>query len=185
MRKAKHFLNVRILMRDKKEEHRSIYLIQDAYADKLVKYYDIKTEKMTQTPLSFFCTLAKYDDEMNQKRLLEYRQKVEFICYSATVIRFDIAKTASKLIEFLINSESDHLHAANHCIKYLHDTKFLAIKYFAFDEEELTVTTSKKNDQSDQSKHVFEATVDVFFVNEKERRSAKSYTFKLLDELID
>ncbi len=97
------------------------------------------------------------------------------------MIRLDIAKTASKLIEFLINSRSDHLIAANHCMKYLQNIKYLRIKYIAFDEDELTIAT---NDE-DKDKHVFEANVDVSFVNKNDRKSVEEYAFKLFKELID
>jgi hypothetical protein len=107
----------------------------------------------------------------------EYRQKVKSICYSATMTRSNIIKTASKLIEFLINSESDHLIAANHCMRYLQNTKYLRIKYIAFDEDELTITI--------ENKHVFEIIVDVSFANENDRKSAEEYAFKLFKELID
>ncbi len=88
----------------------------------------------------------------------------------------NIIKTASKLIEFLINSKSDHLIAANHCMKYLQNIKYLRIKYIAFDEDELTIATERK--------HVFEIIVDVSFANENDRKSAEEYAFKLFEELI-
>ncbi len=130
-----------------------------------------------QISLSSSCTLIKYDEEIDQQRMHEYRQKVNSICYSATMTRSDIVKTASKLIEILINSEFDHLIAVDHCIKYLQNTKYLRIKYIAFDEDELTITI--------ESKHVFEIIVDVSFANENDRKSAEKYAFKLFEELID
>jgi hypothetical protein len=176
-------------MRNEMNE-RVVYLVQDAYMNKLVKNYDIKTEKMTQISLSSSCTLIKHEREIDHKRLHEYRQKVWSICYSATITRSDIAKAASKLVEFLINSGSDHLHAAYHCINYLNNTKFLEIRYFAFDEEELIVSTSKEDRQNqfnhqDQSKHVFETTVDALFANEEGQQCAENYAFKLFDDLVD
>jgi hypothetical protein len=57
-----------------------------------------------QISLSSSSTLAKYDEEIDQQRMHEYRQKMNSICYSATVIKSDIIKTINKLIEFLINS---------------------------------------------------------------------------------
>ena len=108
----------------------------------------------------------------------EYRQKIDFICYSATIIKSDVIKAANKLTEFLINSRSEHLIDANHCIRYLHQTKHLTIKYVAFDDDELMMITN-------ENKQMFEATVNVFFVNENERRSIEDYIFKLFEELID
>ncbi len=179
LEEIKHFLEIRIIIQDENDDDRAVYLVQDAYVDKLMKEYEIseKFEKF-QISLSSSSTLVKYDEEIDQQRMHEYRQKVNSICYSATMIKSNIAKTASKLVEFLINSESHHLIAANHCMRYLQNTKYLRIKYIAFDEDELTIAAEDK-------KHVFEAIVDASFANENGRKSAEKYAFKLFEELID
>jgi hypothetical protein len=175
-----HFLEIRIIIQDENDENRTIYLVQNAYVDKLMKKYEIneKSEKF-QISLSSSCTLIKYDEEIDQQRMHEYRQKMSSICYSATMTRSDIVKTASKLTEFLINSRPDHLIAADHCMRYLQNTKYLRIKYIAFDEDDLTVIINNED------KHVFEIIVDVSFANENDRKSAEEYAFKLFEELID
>jgi hypothetical protein len=43
--------------------------------------------------------------------------------------------------------------------------------------------TSSNKENND--KQIFERTVDVFFVNDLDRRSAEEYIFKLFDEMID
>ncbi len=63
-------------------------------------------------------------------------------------------------------------------MRYLQNTKYLRIKYIAFDEDELTIAAEDK-------KHVFEAIVDASFANENGRKSAEKYAFKLFEELID
>jgi hypothetical protein len=178
LKEIKHFLEIRIIIQDENDD-RAVYLVQNAYVDKLMKEYEIRESAKVQISFSSSSTLAKYDEEIDQQRMHEYRQKMNSICYSATMIRSNIAKTASKLIEFLINSESDHLIAANHCMRYLQNIKHLRIKYIAFDEDELTITTE------DKDKHVFEIIVDVSFANENDRKSAEKYAFKLFEELID
>jgi hypothetical protein len=175
LEEIKHFLEIRIIIQDE-DDDRAVYLVQDAYVDKLMKEYEIRESAKVQIPLSSSSTLAKYDEEIDQQRMHEYRQKVGSICYSATMIRSDIAKAASKLAEFLINSESDHLIAANHCMRYLQNTKYLRIKYIASGGGELTVAAAK---------HVFEVIVDASFANEDDRKSAEEYAFKLFEELID
>jgi SHS2 domain-containing protein len=175
LEEIKHFLEIKIIIQDESDDE-TVYLVQDAYVDKLMKEYEIRESAKVQISLSSSSTLAKYDEEIDQQRMHEYRRKVSSICYSATMIRSNITKTTSKLIEFLINSESDHLIAANHCMRYLQNTKYLRIRYIAFDEDELTVAARK---------HVFETIVDVSFVNENDRISAERYAFKLFDELID
>jgi hypothetical protein len=143
-----------------------------------MKKYEISEKfKKFQISLSSSSTLAKYNDEINQQRMHEYRQKMSSICYSVTVIRSNIVKTVNKLVEFLNNSESDHLIAANHCMRYLQNIKYSRIKYIVFDEDELTIST--------ENKHVFEVIVDVSFANENDRKSTEEYAFKLIEELID
>ncbi len=176
LEKIKHFLEIRVIIQDESND-KAVYFVQDAYVDKLMKKYEIKESTKVQISLSSSSTLAKYDEEIDQQRMHEYRQKVNSICYSATMIRSNITKTASKLIEFLINSESNHLIAANHCMRYLQNTKYLRIKYIAFDEDELTIAIERK--------HVFEVIVEVSFANENDRKSAEKYAFKLFKELID
>jgi hypothetical protein len=175
----KHFLGIRVIIQDENDGDRAVYLVQDAYVDKLMKEYEISGKfGKFQTPLPSPSTLAKYDGEIDQQRMHEYRQKVGSICYPATVTRPDIAKAASKLAEFLTNPGPDHLIAADHCMRYLQNTKYLGIKYTASGGGELTVAAEGK-------KHVFEATVDASFANEDGRKSAEGYAFKLFGGLID
>jgi hypothetical protein len=177
LKEIKHFLEIKIIIQDENDDDRTVYLVQDAYVDKLMKEYEIKESAKMQTSLSSPCTLIKYDEEIDQQRMYEYRQKMNLICYSATIIKSDIIKTINKLIKFLINSESDHLIAANHFMKYLQNIKYLRIKYITFDEDELTISV--------KSKHVFEVIVDVSFANENDKKSAEKYAFKLFDKLIN
>ncbi len=144
---------------------------------------------------------------MNKERVHIYRQKVESICYSVIITRSNIIKTAFELARHFINSDSKHLKAANHCIKYLHVIKFLVIRYSNSENEKLSNQisssnkeksnkkmsstsnsklnrkTSSKNENND--KQIFESTADVFFANDLDRKSAEKYIFKLLDDMID
>jgi hypothetical protein len=117
-----------------------------------------------------------------------YRQKVKSICYSAIIIRSDIAKVASKLAEFLINFGPYHLMIADHCIRYLHVIRHLTIKFDVSRDEKLIIETDFNSNsiyQINSNKHVFETSVDASFANEEERRSDEDYIFKLFDDLID
>jgi hypothetical protein len=178
MKPLKFFLEIRVIQ-DIDLKTSSIYLVQDAYIAKLVKNYQINTNlKASPTPLPFSENdMQPYQEDVDPKRVHTYRQKVRSVCYPAIITRPDIAKSASKLTEHLINPEPDHIAAVNHCIRYLYETKHLEIKFNASKDEELT--------NSAKSKHVFEASVDASFANEEGRRSAEGYTFKLFEGLID
>jgi hypothetical protein len=125
-----------------------------------------------------FDDIKSFDEDVDQSRMHEYRKKVRSICYSAVISRSDIVKVASKLTEHLINSESTHLAAVNHLIRYLYETKHLTIKFDVSKNEELIENQANE-------KHVFEATANAAFANENERKSVEEYTFKLFDGLID
>jgi hypothetical protein len=131
--------------------------------------------------------MISYEGVIDQGRIRIYRQKVESICYSAIITRPDIAKSASKLAEFLVNLGSLHLKAVDHCLHYLHVTKHLSIRYSASGGGELFIKTTNGNfDHFDHEKsHIFETTADASYANEVERRSAEGYTFKLFEDLID
>jgi hypothetical protein len=171
----KFFLRVRVIQKPE-----VVFLVQDAYAEKLIKKYAISINQKTSTSLSYQ-SLISFVGDVDSDRVHAYRQKVESICYPAIITRPDIAKTASKLAEFLINSDPYHLMAADHCIRYLHATRHLTIKFDASENEELIIQTNQIN----SNKQIFEASVDASFANEEERRSDEDYTFKLFDDLID
>ncbi len=174
MRSIKFFLRIRVIQID------FIFLVQDTYIDKLAKNYAINTNcKASFISLSMkFDDIKSFDEDVDQSRMHEYRKKVRSICYSAVISRSDIVKVASKLTEHLINSESTHLAAVNHLIRYLYETKHLTIKFDVSKNEELIENQANE-------KHVFEATANAAFANENERKSVEEYTFKLFDGLID
>jgi hypothetical protein len=117
------FFDVRIL-----QKLDTIWLIQNFYMNKLIKDYFINIEYKATTFLSYQ-SLMSYIDEMNQKRIHVYRQKMKSICYFVIIIRSNIIKIAFELTRHFINSDSKHLKTANHCIKYLHVIKFFIIRY--------------------------------------------------------
>ncbi len=174
--------------------------------NKLIKDYVINTEYKATTLLSYQ-SLMSYIDEMNQERIHVYRQKVRSICYSVIITRSNIIKIAFELTRHLINSDSKHLKAANHCIKYLHVIKFLIIRYSNSESEKFNNQISSSNkeksnkkmsstsnsklnrktssNKKNNDKQIFERTIDAFFANDLDRKSAEEYIFKLFDDIID
>jgi hypothetical protein len=190
------FLDVRIL-----QKLDTIWLIQNFYMNKLIKNYVINIEYKTTTFLSYQ-SLMSYIDEMNQEKIHVYRQKMKSICYFVIITRSNIIKTASELTRYLIISDSKHLKAADHCIKYLHVIKFLVIRYSNSENEKLNSQISNSNKEmsstsssklnrktssikKNNDKQIFESTTDAFFANNLDRRNAEEYIFKWFDEMID
>jgi hypothetical protein len=211
MSELKFFLDVRIIRDD-----RDIYSCQDSYTNKLTIEYLIDAFKTFSFSLSsnFIVSSSVHstvnsksnsnsnsissDSLMNFFLRKKYRKKIDSICYSTNITRSDVAKAIFKLAEHLINLELEHLHAINHCLQYLYETKYLVIKYSLSRDDELTIQSLDDDDDHDddydhdhdqifstKSKHVFENTIDVSFANSLERRSYERFTFKLYDDMID
>jgi hypothetical protein len=175
MRQVKFFLEVRTIQNQSVE---TISLVQDIYIDKLVKDYKIDTNSKASSISLSIEDIESFDEDVDPNRMHEYRKKVRSVCYLAVISRSDIVKAVSKLAEHLVNSRPDHLTAVNYLIRYLYETKHLTIKFNVSKNEDLTANQANE-------KHVFEATADAAFANEKERKSVEDYIFKLFDDLID
>ncbi len=174
--------------------------------NKLIKNYVINIEYKTTTFLSYQ-SLMSYIDEMNQKKVHVYRQKMKSICYFVIITRSNIIKAASELTRHFINFDSKHLKAADHCIKYLHVIKFLIICYSNSENEKLNNQISNSNkeksnkkmsstsnsklnkktssNKENNDKQIFEKTIDAFFANDFDRKNAEKYIFKMIDDMID
>jgi hypothetical protein len=148
-----------------------------------------------------------YIDEMNQKKVHVYRQKMKSICYFVIIIRSNIIKAVSELTRHFINFDSKHLKTVNHCIKYLHVIKFLIIRYSNSKNEKLNNQISKSNkeksnkkmsstsnsklnkktssNKKNNDKQIFERTIDAFFANDLDRKNVEKYIFKLFNDMID
>jgi hypothetical protein len=163
--------------------------VQDIYIDKLVKNYKININSKTSLISLSIEDIESFNEDVDSNRMHEYRKKMKSVCYSAIISRSDIVKVVSKLTEHLINSESTHLTAVNHLIRYLYETKHLAIRYDVSRSEDLIANKANEKHVFEANKanetQIFEATVDAAFANEKERKSVEKYTFKLFDDLID
>ncbi len=148
-----------------------------------------------------------YINEINQKRVHVYRQKIKSICYFVIITRSNIIKIAFELTRHFINFDSKHLKAVNHCIKYLHAIKFLIIRYSNSENEKLSNQISSSNkeksnkkmsstsnsklnkktslNKKNNDKQIFEKTIDSFFAHDLDRKNAEEYIFKLFDDIID
>ncbi len=148
-----------------------------------------------------------YINEINQKRVHVYRQKVKLICYFIIITQWNIIKFAFELTRHFINFDSKHLKTADHWIEYLHVIKFLIISYSNSENEKLSNQISSSNkeksnkrmsstsnsklnkktssNKKNNDKQIFEKTIDAFFANDLDRKNIEKYIFKLFDDMID
>ena len=118
---------------------------------------------------------------MNPQRTLAYQQQVGSLAYLAVFGRPDIAKTHSKLAEFLTNPNQKYLDAANQAIAYCLRTKSTAIKYSG---EANRVYIYFRNPKGEDV--TFYKTSDAAFADHTETRwSSQGYLFILFKGLID
>ena len=160
------FLGIRII-RDRSK--RKIRLCQDSYIDKITKKFNLEYGKTPHIPM-LTEELIPYDGKASLQEILAYQQKVGSLLYAATITRPDVARTASKLSEFLQNPSPRHLGAVDQAIAYLNDTKTLAIEYSALTN----------------SQQAFVCASDAAFADDPDtRRSTEGYLFKLFGGPID
>ena len=176
---VKFFLKIKII---KNFDQSTVVIVQNVYMKKLIKKYNIDVVIKTLFS-SLLNDLIKYENEIDFAWLHIYRKKIESICYSAVIIRFDIAKIVFKLSEFLINSDSNHFVVANQCIRYFHATRFLEIQYSASAFENQLLIQIENREFT--ALRIFETIADASYANYSDWKNDKNYTFRLFDDFIN
>jgi hypothetical protein len=123
------FLGIRII---RNRETRRIWLCQDSFMEKIASKFIPKHRQgkpRPSTPLPATFQRARYEGQASENMTYRYQQRVGSVNYPAVVTRPDVAKAASLLSEHLQNPAPSHLEAADHCIEYLHGTRYLGIEY--------------------------------------------------------
>jgi Reverse transcriptase (RNA-dependent DNA polymerase) len=131
---ADHFLGIRII-RDRQE--RKLWLVQDAYISSLAAKFHVPISPPLSrhtTPLPQ-ATLVQNPGKASEAQTLGYQQKIGSLNFPAVFTRPDIARSISKLSEFLQNPSELHLNAADHLIIYIINTRFMAIEFDGNTEE--------------------------------------------------
>lgn len=128
---VKWFLGIKI-HRDR--ANKLIYLSQQEYIEHMARRFGVTlNEKQTNTPVPANMDWSVPEGYHSDKELiLDYQQRVGSINWCAIETRPDVAKAASVLSRFLVNPTKAHLRAANHCIRYLLQTKLLCLVYGHF-----------------------------------------------------
>ena len=106
--------------------------------------------------------MLPYEGEASLQQIFSHQQRVGSINFAAIYTRLDIAKSASRLAEFMTNPSPTHVTSIDRVIVYLASTKNLAIEY------------SRSTDGS----NVFIASSDAAFTNNLVlRKSSNRYLF--------
>ncbi len=104
----------------------------------------------------------------NLQRIYVFQQRMKSLNFAVVIFRSNIIFSTAKLVQFLKNSNSDHVTIANRVIAYLNDIKNLIIEF-------------SKN----SSEILLSANNAAFADDELITKSSNDYFFKLYDDSID
>ena len=96
--------------------------------------------------------------------------------FPIVVTRPDNTQAISKLAEFLVNPNPNHIKAVDHNIYYLVSNKYLAIKYKAENKDSKLIAVTDK---------IFTRAANASYKNNPNRRSGKEHIFKLFKGAIN
>lgn len=123
---AAYFVGVRIV-RDR--SNRSITLVQDAYARKILKKYGVGKAVPTPMASDTLNQMVTNTGKASKEEILEYQSKMGSANYLSTHTRPDISFTCSVLSRFLVNPSKTHIDAANWLLRYIQGTVYMGIMY--------------------------------------------------------
>ncbi|KAI0993168.1 hypothetical protein K3495_g15016 [Podosphaera aphanis] len=158
---ATHFIGIRII---RSRDERQLWLIQDSYIDKISDKFNVKTDKGPKTPLPLGVDWSPWNGSATPNQISAYQQRVGSIGFAAFATRPDISKAVSDLSSLLHNPSPEHSEAAEHCLRYLVSTKYLALQF----------------DGLNQGQQIFGAYSDSAFADEPNTRySSHGFCFLL------
>ncbi len=165
LKKLKWFLRIRII---RNRVNRKIWLCQDSYIFKMMTKFHLKEMKCSKISLAEISRINENSDQSNSQRIYVFQQRMKSLNFATIIFRSNIVFAIAKLVQFLKNSNSNHLAIANQVIVYLNDIRNLIIEF------------------SKNFSEIFLCASDVAFAdNELIRKSSDDYLFKLYDDSID
>jgi hypothetical protein len=165
LRELKWFLEIKII-RDR--ANRKIWLCQNSYISKIVTKFHLKEMKCSKTSFANLSRINEIAENPNSQRIFVFQQRVRSLNFAAVIFRLDIVFATAKLVQFLKNSNSNHVVIANRVIAYLNDIKNFVIEF------------------SEKSSEIFLCASDAAFADDELiRKSSNDYLFKLYDDSID
>lgn len=124
-----YFLGISV-HRDRKA--RKLWLSQELYIDSILERFGMKDKAPVSVPLpSNFKPVKPSQEEFDKAKHEDYRAKVGSLLYPSTITRPDIAYAAGLLASYASMWSLNHVHAANHLLRYLKGTRNYALKFDA------------------------------------------------------
>jgi hypothetical protein len=124
--------------------------------------------KCSRTSFANLSRINEIAENSNSQRIFIFQQRVKSLNFAAIIFKFDIIFATAKFIQFLKNSDSNHVTIANRVIAYLNDIKNFVIEF------------------SEKFSKIFLCASDAAFADDELiKKSSNNYFFKLYDDLID
>jgi hypothetical protein len=168
----KWFLGIRIV-RDL-EQHK-VWLCQDSYIEKIARTFHLETGPRFDTPMAtIHNNLLPNQNQATDQSIHAYQARIGSLIYAAINTRPDIARATNKLAEFMMNPSTEHSAAADRVIRYLYDTRYLAIQY------------SQNAGTTEVTTPDLHCSTDAAYADDiPTRKSTEGYLFKLFGGPID
>jgi hypothetical protein len=170
LNELKWFLKIKII-RDR--ANRKIWLCQNSYINKIMTKFHLKEMKCSKISFANLSRINENAENSNQKksnsqRVYVFQQRIRSLNFAVVIFRLDIVFFTAKFVQFLKNSNSNHVIIANRVIAYLNDIKNLIIEF-----------------SENSSKNFLSASDVAFADDELIKKSSNDYFFKLYDDSID
>ena len=163
----KWFLGIHVV-RDRTEK--KLWLSQDSYVEKITASFHVDDQSQYPTTPMVTEELAAYDAQATKTQIYEYQRKVGSLLYATTITRPNVARTANKLAESLLNPGPQHREAVTQALTYMYATQYYAIEFRPTAESLRTFTCAS----------------DAAFADDVEtRKSTEGYLFQLFGGTVD
>jgi AraC-like DNA-binding protein len=123
----KWFLGIRIL-RDRTPGQKKLWLCQDSYIKKIARSFNLTDRYHFTTPMATE-EVVPNPLQATPREIHAFQTRIGSTTYATTITRPDAARASNKLAEFLTNPSAVHIAAANRIIRYLYNTRYLALEY--------------------------------------------------------
>ena len=122
----KWFLGIHVIQDHTKKK---LWLSQDSYVEKIAASFHV--DDQSRYPVTPMVTeeLAPYNGKATKTQIYEYQRKVGSLLYAMMITRPDVACTANKLTESLLNPSLQHQEAVVRALAYIYSTWYYAIEF--------------------------------------------------------
>ncbi len=91
--------------------------------------FHLNEMKCSKTSFANLSRINEIAENSNSQRIFIFQQRMRSLNFAAIIFKLDIIFATAKLVQFLKNSDSNHVMIANRVIAYLNDIKNFVIEF--------------------------------------------------------